>query len=275
VLVGVRDLEAAGAQWRRLGFSLTPPGRHIGWGSGNRCIMFAEDYVELLGILDPSRFCNNLDRFLAEREGLMGLAFAGADAAEATARLGAAGLHPDGPRRLERLLDLPEGEARLAFDLAFLPPQETPDLSAFLCCHRTPELLRHDPGWLAHANGAKRLVGITVVSQDPAAAALGYVPIAGEDGVSAGDGETAVTLGRHRIRFIGAAGFARRYEALGAVPSFAPPYPAALEIAVADLDAARRLLAAAGAAPADAADRVCVHPRDATGAVLELVPDRR
>ncbi len=66
-LVGVRDLEAARAAYARLGFTLTPRGSHIGWGTANYCIMFARDYVELLGIVDWSRFTNNLDRFLERR----------------------------------------------------------------------------------------------------------------------------------------------------------------------------------------------------------------
>ena len=32
--------------------------------------MFASDYIELLGIVDPSDFVQNLDIFLAQREGL-------------------------------------------------------------------------------------------------------------------------------------------------------------------------------------------------------------
>ena len=69
VLVGVRDLEAARRAWARLGFTLTPRGRHIGWGTANYCIMFAREYVELLGIVDPGLFVNRLDRFLETREG--------------------------------------------------------------------------------------------------------------------------------------------------------------------------------------------------------------
>ncbi len=75
-ILGVRDLEAASAQWRRLGFTLTPRGRHVGWGTANYCVMFKSDYLELLGIVDPAKFTNDLDKFLAEREGLLGLAFA-------------------------------------------------------------------------------------------------------------------------------------------------------------------------------------------------------
>src|SRR5215831_15468233 len=76
VIVGVRDLERARADWSRLGFTLSPRGRHIGQGTANYCIMFASDYIELLGIVDPHDFVQNLDTFLDRREGLMAAAFA-------------------------------------------------------------------------------------------------------------------------------------------------------------------------------------------------------
>src|SRR5690606_16548326 len=65
VLVGVDDLEAARRNWERLGFTACPRGRHIGWGTANYCLMFPENYVELIGIVDPDQFTNNLDSFLA------------------------------------------------------------------------------------------------------------------------------------------------------------------------------------------------------------------
>src|SRR3954451_8491215 len=68
-LVGVQDLEAARKVWQTLGFTVTPRGRHIGWGTGNYCIMFESGYVELLGIVQPTEFLNGLDVFLKSREG--------------------------------------------------------------------------------------------------------------------------------------------------------------------------------------------------------------
>ena len=56
VIVGVRDLERARLGWTRLGFTLSSRGRHIGQGTANYCIMFRSDYVELLGVVDPSDF---------------------------------------------------------------------------------------------------------------------------------------------------------------------------------------------------------------------------
>src|ERR1700736_2268996 len=99
VIVGVRDLERARLGWSRLGFTLSPRGRHIGQGTANYCIMFSSDYVELLGIVDPNDFVQRLDPFLAQREGLMAVAFAPAGAPEEVrAALIGRELHPAEPR---------------------------------------------------------------------------------------------------------------------------------------------------------------------------------
>ncbi len=47
------DLDAAAANWRALGFTLTQRGYHT-LGSQNHCIMLARDYLELLHVTAPS-----------------------------------------------------------------------------------------------------------------------------------------------------------------------------------------------------------------------------
>ena len=69
VIVGVRDLEHARMGWTRLGFTLTPRGRHLGQGTANYCIMFARDYLELLGFVERDDYAHRLEAFLAQREG--------------------------------------------------------------------------------------------------------------------------------------------------------------------------------------------------------------
>src|SRR5689334_23376611 len=134
VIVGVRDLAQARLAWSRLGFTLSPRGRHIGQGTANYCIMFPSDYIELLGIVDPRDFVQRLDSFLARREGLMAAAFAPAGLAEdvQSALLGLQ-LHPSEPRALGRQLELPEGTVVPRFTLLSLPPDETPGLDSFIC----------------------------------------------------------------------------------------------------------------------------------------------
>src|SRR5215472_17039229 len=107
VIVGVRDLERARADWSRLGFTLSPRGRHIGQGTANYCVMFASDYIELLGIEDPNDFVQRLDGFLAQREGVMAAAFAPElPPKELRAALLRRQLHPSEPRALGRQLEL-------------------------------------------------------------------------------------------------------------------------------------------------------------------------
>lgn len=269
-LVGVRDLAAAAAAWARLGFTLTPRGRHIGWGTANYCIMLEAGYVELLGIIDPAQFTNDLDRFLAEREGLMGLAFASADAAATARALAALGIAAEGPKALARLLELPEGAVRPRFSLLFPAPAATPELAAFVCQHLTPGLLRR-PDWLAHPNGARRLLGVTVVSDRPAAAAAGYAPLFGRAAVTAEGAAGRVETGGGWIRFVTPAGLAALFPGLAPLPGHPRPWLAAQTVAVAELRAAAAGLEAAGIPWAPTAAGLAVGPDHATGTVLELV----
>ncbi|TMK28796.1 MAG: VOC family protein, partial [Alphaproteobacteria bacterium] len=61
VIIGVRDLERARMGWTRLGFTLTPRGRHLGQGTANYCIMFPRDYLELLGFVTRDDYAHRLE----------------------------------------------------------------------------------------------------------------------------------------------------------------------------------------------------------------------
>lgn len=269
-LIGVRNLEAAREVWTRLGFTVCPRGRHIGWGTGNYCIMLDSGYVELLGIIDPAQFTNNLDKFLETREGLMGLAFATDNAAACRQQLEGAGLHPDGPKDLSRKLELPEGDVTPSFHLIFLPPEETPALRVFICHHRTPELLRR-PDWQIHPNGATALISMTVVCDDPVIAAFGYLPIFGPDRIKVTDRMTVVNCGFGALRFVTPDGFLSLHPHIANLPSYPTPWVAAMKLEVKDRAHCREYLQKAGIAAARTEEGCLVHPRDANGLILELV----
>ncbi len=269
-LIGVRDLDSARAVWQGLGFTVSPRGRHIGWGTANYCIMLEEGYVELLGIVDPSQFTNNLDKVLESREGMFALAFASDDADRLAQELAAAGLHPDGPKDLKRYLELPDGDVLPAFKLLHLPPQETPELRAFICQHLTPDLIRR-PEWLSHANGARRLVAVTICSDRPADAGFGYLPLFGEESLVAGDGEVDVATPSGTLRFMSPQWLKRRYGGAGEIPAVPNPWPAAMTIAVDDLDRAAGVLARRGVAFHSGESNLVIPAAAATGTILELV----
>jgi len=233
VIVGVRDLERARQGWSRLGFTLSPRGRHIGQGTANYCIMFRSDYVELLGIVDPSDFVQRLDGFLAQREGLMAAAFAPVVAAEEVrAALLGRGLHPSEPRPLGRQLELPEGTVVPRFSLMSLPADETPGLDCFICTHLTPELMRR-PEWLHHPNGAIGLKGIHVLVESTASLLQPYDRLFGIQQVTTTDAVASVHVGPHRIVFSTPDDFSTMYPALEAASDFALPGIVSVEFGVA------------------------------------------
>jgi len=232
-LVGVRDLEAARATWETLGFTLTPRGRHIGWGTGNYCIMLESGYIELLGVVDPSQFLNNLDGFLSKREGLMALAFGTDNPAQCAEDLRESGIVFEGPKGLKRKLEMPEGEVLPEFELLYLDREATPGLNAFITHHRTPELIRR-PEWQRHANRAKRLRSVTVVTEDPVRTVIGYLPLFGPDRIQVSDAMTVVDTGAGRIRFVTPKGLRTLYDALLPLPEHETPWIAAMKIEVAD-----------------------------------------
>jgi hypothetical protein len=269
-LIGVRDLEAGRSVWARLGFTVTPRGRHIGWGTGNYCVMLDSGYIELLGIIDAGQFTNNLDVFLDQREGLMGVAFATDDAAACQAQLTAAGLHPDGPKDLSRKLELPEGDVTPSFKLVFLPPGETPDLRAFVCYHNTPELVRR-PEWQRHANGATALISVTIVCADPVATAFAYLPVFGPERLKVLDGLTIVNCGYGTLRFVTPANLARLHPGLDDLPSYPAPWMAAMKLEVLDRAHCQAHLLETGVDFTETGESCLIHPHDANGLILELV----
>jgi catechol 2,3-dioxygenase-like lactoylglutathione lyase family enzyme len=273
LLIGVRDLEAAARRWEKLGFHLTPRGRHIGWGTGNYCIMFDTDYIELLGIVDPTQFTNNLESFIKSREGLMGLAFAGRDEDECAREFRAAGIPFDGPRVLKRELELPAGTVLPEFGLVMLPSEVTPGLSAFVTVHKTPELLRR-PDWLRHANRATGLVSITVVVDDPVETVFGWLPIFGPDRVSTANLMTVLDTGRGVIRFTTKHGLAQLYPAMVPLPEYPAPWIAALKIAVADKARCRDHLHFANILHFKTGKGCIVPPEEANGVIIEFVEEK-
>lgn len=167
-IVAVPDLDAAEAGWRALGFTVTPRGRHKGWGTANACVMLANGYLELLAIRDTGQPLNGLDRFLADKPagGAMGWAWSVPSLAAGEAAFDAAGV-PVGTTRLSRWLDLPEGPVEPAFELVMpTVPQAFGVPIAFGCRHLTPHLTFQEK-WARHPNGAVSLAALTVPAAAP------------------------------------------------------------------------------------------------------------
>ena len=265
-LIGVSDLEAAHAAWTRLGFTLSPRGRHIGWGTANYCIMFPEDYVELLGILDPKQFTNNLDRFLEGGEGLLGIAFSCIDAPATAEALRERGVEAEDPKDLKRILEGDAGEELPEFQLVHLPADATPGVSSFVVSHLTPEIV-WKPDWLEHPNGATGIETFTIAVDEPGRLMPAYAKLFGDNAVAVENLRLTVETGGARLIFLAA----ESAEDVAPLPERGTPCGLAMAVRVSDLGRARGIVEQNGVAFEDRGEVLRVAPEEANGLALEFV----
>lgn len=181
----VNDLNVASEAFQKLGFVVPPIGKHQEWGTGNICIMFARDYLEIRGIADRSRYLAGLEEFLADGEGLIGVAFGTPSADERYRALREAGVAATEPRGLQRRLELPNGSAiNPRFRNVMLQPEDHPGFfHANFCQHLTFDELRQ-PGWLDHPNTAVSAGKVVGVVDDLGNAQAKYEILFGKEVVS-------------------------------------------------------------------------------------------
>ncbi|RVT91494.1 VOC family protein [Rhodovarius crocodyli] len=185
--VGVcaRDLGPMVAAYEKLGFSLSPIAQQSGrrspdqpveqFGTGNRCAFLRHGYIELLAILDPALFDNQLGGFLSRYTGLHILALGVADAEANLTRMQAAGIPIKGVAWLERPVE--KGDPRHA-KFARLPLPDAAEGRIQLIQHLTPELI-WQPRWMDHANKADALVALVMAAENPADVATRFSRLSG------------------------------------------------------------------------------------------------
>ncbi|MBI5130809.1 MAG: VOC family protein [Rhodopseudomonas palustris] len=271
-VVMVKDLDAAAANWQRLGFTLSPRGTHSpALGSGNYTIMFGQDYIELLGILTPTEHNAPSRAFLDERgDGIERIAFTTTDAAKGADELRDVGLDAVGPINFGRPVPLPGGgEGKARFSIFQWPIKEAPaGLRIFACQHHT-----RDTVWIpelqSHANTAAGLVRVLITAPRPESDARHMLRLIDGEQYSEPDGSVVVPSGgdRAEFAFVARDTLAQQYPgvSLAGVPERGG---AGLIIAVNDLAAAAQ---AAGAAGVRIGDRVVVPPSAANGVLLVFV----
>lgn len=179
LVIAVRDLERAREGYARLGFTLTPKGRHTALKSANHTIMFGcGDYLELMGFEEPHPVTAPFAALLERREGLTAVAFRSEDARDAQARLAASGIAATVPVDFGRPVALPEGEREARFTLTHLPAGTLPAGHGFVVQHHTRELVWR-PEYEAHANGATGIAALAVAAEDVDATAARFAALLG------------------------------------------------------------------------------------------------
>jgi hypothetical protein len=277
LVVCVRDLAQAALDWQTLGFSLTPTGVHP-FGTSNRLAMFGNNFLELLAVTDAAavppaasgRFsfaAHNRD-FLASGEGMSMLAMHSDDAHADAARFQANHIGAYAPFDFGRDAVLPGGgAARVAFSLAFATDPAMPGIAFFTCQQRHPPELFWKAEYQRHPNGALRAIEVVMSAPDPAEH-RGFLERITESTAVLGPGRLTVGARGDQIIVLGPAEMARRLPGLAVEPS---PRFCAARVAVADLDATKRVLKNNGVDFEVTGAVLLVPPAASHGLALEFV----
>lgn len=247
--VAVVNREMAGLEeaYTRMGFQLTALSRHSGsltpggpvvpMGSGNRCAMFRQGYLELLAVVDPAYDHQRIEAMLARHAGIHIMAFGCDDSPAAQEHLKAAGFNVTAPSLLERMAETSQGPQLLKFRNLRLPPEDMPEGNVIVIKHETPDLL-WEPHLLEHPNGLVGLREVTLCVADVDEATARYGRLLGIDAERRGE-RAIFNLPRGRFVVVSEA------ELPQVVPgASAPglPFPAAFTCSVEKLDATAALL---------------------------------
>ncbi len=253
----VDDLDAAGALYERLGFTVTPRAQHD-WGTANRLVQFDHrSFLEVLTVAAPERIPEHGARsfsfgafnrdYLARREGFAMLVFDSPDAGADRDEFAEKGLADLEPFYFERQATLPGGETvTVAFSLAFVPPTGAPGAAVFTCQQHAPEHF-WKPDYQRHENGAETVVETVMVADDPQVLRAYWEGVQGPDNVTADEaGGLTVETARGAVLVLPPDRYRAHY---GEAPRADAPegaHFAALRIGVRDLGATEALLAERG-----------------------------
>jgi Glyoxalase-like domain len=278
IVHAVRDLDAAAALYRSLGFTVGARNRHP-WGTHNCIVQFAGCFIELLTLAEPDKLdgegfsvlfgAYNGD-FIKRHEGLSLLILQSVDAGADAAAFRAAGIAASPVLNFAREGRKPDGTTvKLGFSLAFAEDKAAPEIHFATCQQHYPENF-WNPAYQRHANGAIGMAGVVVVAKTPAAH-RGFMEVFA--GAKAHDIESGFALAtpRDTLEVTTPAAFTARYGV--AVPALSEgPRLAALRLKVSDAQKLQGLPEEAGIAGLAADGAVVIGAQDAMGAVLVFEP---
>lgn len=268
VVVMVDGIDAAQAAYQRLGFQVQPRGFHKKLGTANHLMIFDNDYFEILGIVEDTEFNAERRQWLKSGGGLANVALAtdGADLAHQAFQ--AAGLQPDAPLSFDRAVEIDGRTEQARFRTVRIPKTHMPVVGFFVCEHVTPQFV-YRPEWTRHPNGARSILGVTVIAEQPTKW-IGTLEKYFGAGAVRRDGEgLVVDTGTQPVRYMSRAAYAARYP--GIVPVRSDDHPALLRVRVENLSACEALLKGNGVKVLRPdGERLLVSPAEAAHLTLEF-----
>jgi catechol 2,3-dioxygenase-like lactoylglutathione lyase family enzyme len=279
IVHAVRDLDAAAALYRRLGFTVGARNRHP-WGTENHIVQFPGVFIELLTVAEPDKlgadaisvlFGATTRRFLSRREGLSFLVLESLDAAADLEAFRISGISgADEVATFGREAKRPDGTTvKVGFSLAFAQDAKAPEIGFFTCQQHHPENF-WNPAFQQHVNTATGVAGIILVADNPSDHHIFLSAFVGKRELLATSSGLTVKTPRGEIQVMTPTAF-RSHFGMPAPGIANGAKLAAVRLPVRSLAPVRELLAKAGFAPVEnqgAPARIVVPPEQAMGAML-------
>lgn len=280
VVHAVRDLDAAAALYRRLGFTVGARNRHP-WGTHNYIVQLPDFFIELLTLAEPGKLgadgfsklfgAYNRD-FLEHHEGLSLLILESKDAGADEAAFRAAGIAGSEVMRFEREGQRSDGSAvKVGFSLAFADDKAAPDIHFATCQQHYPENF-WNPAFQKHANSVSGIAGVVVVAEDPMRH-LNFMESFAGAAAQTDSGGFVIATPRGGIGVTTPAAFLNRFGVRAPDVSRGARL-AALRFAAADASLLQGVPELAGMAGLYVGNAAVIGPEDAMGAVLVFEPSR-
>lgn len=272
--MAVRDLAATVARYEAMGFILTPYSPHSGawkpgetvqsFRSGNRCVMFAHNYLEILASEDAAAPSPRLAGYLKHHQGAHIICFNSEDTHAVDRRLKAEAVATSGVIPLQRDIDTPDGVRTAKFERVQFAPDDSPEGYIQAARHLTPEYI-YQPRYVGHPNGCVELSDTIVVVDDLDRFARKYERYLGTAPIR--DGETI----RFRFPLVSTLTLVDYRNAPALLPgTLYPPVPgiAAAAFRTHDLAALRARLDQHGFTVNEAGGRLVVPAEEASGLAI-------
>lgn len=266
VVITVGDqLDAALAQYTRLGFDMTERGHHT-LGSSNHLAIFGQDYLELLGY-EPGRAPQRADLHNAS-PGLNGLVFK-PDAPDFAERLRAKGAPIGEAREFSRPVRLGEESRDARFRTASVTDPAVQNGRVFFCYHYTPELVWREE-WRRHPNGVTGVAEFVIASGEPERMGDLFRRLFGADSVRETEGGLCLPAGSGTVLVLRPDAVAERF---GEVPALEEGRDrmVALSLRCAAPEQVAVLLAGNGVTAVRHGARLVVPPAEAAGLALAFM----
>ena len=280
-IVSVRNHPEAVQKYIKLGFSPSPLSYHP-WGSVLTLMMFENNFIELIGIDDASKFGTNsvdgfcygrtLGQFLGRSEGLGLLALHSKDIEGDFAAVKATGLPVQQRVDFRRKLVTADGTPDEAVvSLGIVMDTDLGDASNVLCQQHRPEFIwRKD--WQDHPNGANAVDEVIYVAEELDVLEARWAKLFGAENTSWIDGHVEADTGCGRVVALTRSQALERFACVGLPVSYTDkPHGFALQVRIRDLSAVERILSENGVTYGQTARGVAVAPEAAGNTIIEFV----